>query len=1217
MNQSKKILAAMLTIPATVIVAGQVQAEEVTSIFEIKNDFVGTSDYTSSTSSKPIEAKTKGELREKILLQMENFTKGFTVTYTGPDVVTYKKDIEDIFEGLKADLNTTTTIDTASIDYTMLYGTFNNVRVKATETKSGNSVTEVKLEFSLNYLSDSIKSKVLDGMAADLTGNTNKSILTNAKTTVQKVKAIHDYVINSSYILPSNHSVASLVLEKGGSSHAYALWTYKLLKAAGINVRYVSGMSGGELHSWNLVEVGNQWYHLDIADNDNLLNGSKDIKYRYFLANNATIGGREIYFGADGITNGKWGIAYRAFENIVNPAQANNAMYYADGASNGKIYKLDLKDENVTVTEPPNISEETSGFGKILHYKLTSADTTEIEYLYFINDAVGKYLYQYNINSRKLQLVVKEPIKSISISGDKLTYSPISGTSKWILLNQFENFNQLEADKVNKAIDELTGLDKNKVMTARQLYNALTPEQQTLVTSFYKLEEIEKKLANSDSIVEKVIEQINNLNKLNNNYIIDVGNAKLAFEDSLTTEQQLLVYNKSILFAALDEVNKVKQLNNEISKIVVDVDEPFKTIPEFIKNIESVLTKYEDLLPSLKEAIEPPQKAFMEEYSATAIQLRNELQNFINKVNIINIKSEDYLTLMRTIQDEYENKLLISQIYLLTPAQKTKVESNIKEAEKLNKQISDFNTYMATVTSGDVANIVLTTEIVADMKAADALYKSMKPAQIKAIDLAVVKKLEAIMQRIEDLVNDKDVIAVKTAIEGLNYNNYRSFDELKNAVTSADSAFIDLKDKQALLPAGIKDKLEEYKEAVKVIGAIQDRINDLNELSPRETILNVRGDLNKLNSNHKKFVDEANLIVQEKRIQDTEIAARIQQVIDAINGLSNESTYAQVKSVYDQYIALGDAKSQVTNANELITLWEKVSNDADAIIHVNNLIKALNEKSKRDQIEAAQAAYDALPESSQKQVEGYEKIAELLAKLDEMETEVADQEAARLVEEKINALNDESTPAAIKAVRDAYEALNDNAKKLVSKKMYDLLVFYENSMKEQEEQAKKEAQVIIDRINRITNSYTEAQIKDVRLAYNKLSELAKSYVTNIQKLIDAEAYILYQNTVVKEAKLQAAAFDAYMANINKNSSTAEIAKARAYYNSLSYEAKRHVKTYEKLRRLETMWNDPDYLGLIFTYYPDYIHAIKPGGIEIEKPVYDPLYIPDDSDTRGP
>ncbi|ATP42333.1 hypothetical protein CSE16_01235 [Solibacillus sp. R5-41] len=154
----------------------------------------------------------------------------------------------------------------------------------------------------------------------------------------------------------------------------------------------------------------------------------------------------------------------------------------------------------------------------------------------------------------------------------------------------------------------------------------------------------------------------------------------------------------------------------------------------------------------------------------------------------------------------------------------------------------------------------------------------------------------------------------------------------------------------------------------------------------------------------------------------------------------------------------------------------------------------------------------------------------------------------------------------------------------------------------------------MDRINRITNSYTEAQIKDVRLAYNKLSELAKSYVTNIQKLINEEAYILYQNSVVKEAKLQAAAFDAYMANITRNSSTAEIAKARAYYNSLSYEAKRQVKMYEKLRRLETMWNDPDYLGLIFTYYPDYIHAIKPGGIEVEKPVYDPLYIPDDSNS---
>ncbi|AMO87763.1 S-layer homology domain protein [Solibacillus isronensis B3W22] len=153
----------------------------------------------------------------------------------------------------------------------------------------------------------------------------------------------------------------------------------------------------------------------------------------------------------------------------------------------------------------------------------------------------------------------------------------------------------------------------------------------------------------------------------------------------------------------------------------------------------------------------------------------------------------------------------------------------------------------------------------------------------------------------------------------------------------------------------------------------------------------------------------------------------------------------------------------------------------------------------------------------------------------------------------------------------------------------------------------------MDRINRIDKlKYTEAQIKSIRMAYNALSDLAKSSVTNLHILIDGENYIIYQNTVVKQAKLDANAFDIYMNDISRSSTTQEIARARSLYNNLSAEAKRHVTSWEKLVRLETMWRDPYYIELVYTYYPDYIHEIKPGGVVIEKPAYDPLYIPDDS-----
>ncbi|MER2048487.1 MAG: S-layer homology domain-containing protein [Solibacillus sp.] len=223
--------------------------------------------------------------------------------------------------------------------------------------------------------------------------------------------------------------------------------------------------------------------------------------------------------------------------------------------------------------------------------------------------------------------------------------------------------------------------------------------------------------------------------------------------------------------------------------------------------------------------------------------------------------------------------------------------------------------------------------------------------------------------------------------------------------------------------------------------------------------------------------------------------------------------------------------------------------------------------------------------------------------------------AADKVREMIQTLNDESTPTEISVARKAYDALNSEAKKLIEKQVVTNLEYFESRLAVQKAQAEKEAKVVMDRINRIDKmKYTEAQIKSIRMAYNALSDLAKSSVINLHILIDGENYIIYQNTVVKQAKLDANAFDIYMNDISRSSTTQEIARARSLYNNLSAEAKRHVTALEKLVRLETMWRDPYYIELVYTYYPDYIHEIKPGGVVIEKPAYDPLYIPDDSNT---
>lgn len=61
----------------------------------------------------------------------------------------------------------------------------------------------------------------------------------------------------------------------------YCVVLYRLLRMAGLDCRIVSGEAGGRYHSWNIVRLGWQYYHLDAT-----WDAGQD-QYRYFLKGNA------------------------------------------------------------------------------------------------------------------------------------------------------------------------------------------------------------------------------------------------------------------------------------------------------------------------------------------------------------------------------------------------------------------------------------------------------------------------------------------------------------------------------------------------------------------------------------------------------------------------------------------------------------------------------------------------------------------------------------------------------------------------------------------------------------------------------------------------------------------------------------------------------------------------------------------------------------------
>ena len=98
-----------------------------------------------------------------------------------------------------------------------------------------------------------------------------KSLKPDGDSDAAKIRAVYDYVSknvvydyehlnDSTYLL--KHSAYAAIIQKTAVCQGYATMTYRLLLMYGIDVRYVHSIKTGN-HGWNIVKVGDKWYHLD------------------------------------------------------------------------------------------------------------------------------------------------------------------------------------------------------------------------------------------------------------------------------------------------------------------------------------------------------------------------------------------------------------------------------------------------------------------------------------------------------------------------------------------------------------------------------------------------------------------------------------------------------------------------------------------------------------------------------------------------------------------------------------------------------------------------------------------------------------------------------------------------------------------------------------------------------------------------------------------
>lgn len=109
------------------------------------------------------------------------------------------------------------------------------------------------------------------------------------KSDYQKVKLIHDYIVNNTrYQVTSNcYSAYGALIEGRAVCQGYAQLAYKMLTEAGVKCYTITGKAnngrGSQNHAWNMVRIGKKWYYLDVTWDDPT-GGGDVLQYDYFLA---------------------------------------------------------------------------------------------------------------------------------------------------------------------------------------------------------------------------------------------------------------------------------------------------------------------------------------------------------------------------------------------------------------------------------------------------------------------------------------------------------------------------------------------------------------------------------------------------------------------------------------------------------------------------------------------------------------------------------------------------------------------------------------------------------------------------------------------------------------------------------------------------------------------------------------------------------------------
>jgi hypothetical protein len=118
------------------------------------------------------------------------------------------------------------------------------------------------------------------------------SVIKQGMNDFQKEVALHDYVVNNTVYdsknleantLPDDSFTAyGVFFKKVAVCQGYSEAMYRLLNAAGVSTKIVTGTANGVPHAWNLVSINGAYYQLDSTFDDPISSSGNLLSYNYF-----------------------------------------------------------------------------------------------------------------------------------------------------------------------------------------------------------------------------------------------------------------------------------------------------------------------------------------------------------------------------------------------------------------------------------------------------------------------------------------------------------------------------------------------------------------------------------------------------------------------------------------------------------------------------------------------------------------------------------------------------------------------------------------------------------------------------------------------------------------------------------------------------------------------------------------------------------------------